>query len=293
MTQFIDWTSIVSNSARSLFTVESRRQHSTGFAVSPTLVLASSRGARSNRVMLAQGAERFEGQVVSRSADRDLALISVEGRSLEPLAFAESRPAVGAPVLRLGRPGETLRATAGIVSVSSDKVWRTAKHSSVEGWLEVDAELPAGFSGGPVVDTQGRVVGLQSRGVWRSPSLLIPAVALQDFVSAKPDAGQRAWLGLDMRPLRLPAEVVALTQEEVGLWVTDVAPKGPARDAGIRFGDTLLHLGDDSVKTLPDLWRYLKQGHVGETIPVKLFRDGKVETVQLKLEARPTSAEQP
>ena len=75
--------------------------------------------------------------------------------------------------------------------------------------------------------------------------------------------------------------------DEIGLVVLSVAKGGPADLAGIRYGDTLLHLGDDTVKTLEDLYGFLRADHVGETVAAKVWRAGKVETFNVTLAAKP------
>ncbi len=77
-----------------------------------------------------------------------------------------------------------------------------------------------------------------------------------------------------------------LTGEDIGLLVTSVEQGGPAAKAGVQFGDTVLHLGDDSVKTLADLYRYLRADHAGEQVPLTYFRDGWVAKVQVTLGGR-------
>src|SRR5207302_7907345 len=98
---------------------------------------------------------------------------------------------------------------------------------------------------------------------------------------------RRSYLGLSMQPVQLPDDVRALTQEEIGLLVIGLEKGGPADKAGILYGDTLLHLGDDTVKTLEDLYAYLRSDHVGQSVPVKLYRQGKVENLQITLGAKP------
>ena len=97
---------------------------------------------------------------------------------------------------------------------------------------------------------------------------------------------RQSHLGLSMQPVQLPEAVRTITDEEIGLQVIGVEVGGPAEKAGILYGDTVLHLGDDSVKTLADLYAYLKSDRVGQTTTVKLYRSGKVERVQVVLGAK-------
>jgi S1-C subfamily serine protease len=98
---------------------------------------------------------------------------------------------------------------------------------------------------------------------------------------------RQGYLGVSMQPVSLPEAVKQATGEEIGLLVIGVEKGGPAEQAGIAYGDTLLHLGDDTVKTLEDLYSYLRSDHVGQQVPVRLWRNGKLETLQLTLGAKP------
>jgi serine protease Do len=108
-------------------------------------------------------------------------------------------------------------------------------------------------------------------------------------LSALEQHGQirKSYLGLSMQPVRLPDDVQKATGEEIGLLVVGLEKGGPADKAGIAYGDTILHLGDANVKTLEDLYAYIRADHVGETVAAKVYRNGKVDTVQITLGARP------
>jgi len=72
-----------------------------------------------------------------------------------------------------------------------------------------------------------------------------------------------------------------------GSSVLDGDPPGPGAASGLRYGDTVLHLGDDSVRTVDDVWRYLRADRAGQTIPIKVWRDSKIETLSVTLAPRP------
>jgi S1-C subfamily serine protease len=182
-----------------------------------------------------------------------------------------------------------VRATLGIVSGRGNKPWRTPRGGEVDRFLESDAAHQPGFSGGPAVGLDGRVLGLSTSGLLRGQSVIIPTPTLRKVIPELEAHGapRQSWLGVQMQPARVPDEVKAATGDEIGLVVLSVTKGGPADQAGIRYGDTLLHLGDENVKTLDDLYAYLRADHVGQTVPALLWREGKALTLDVTLQARP------
>ncbi len=281
---------VVETTGKSVVRVDGgRRRALSGIAWSPHEVITANHGVQQDEVLVGTGEAELKAKVKGRDPTRDLALLEVDG-ALAPAAFDRGEALkVGHLVLQLARPGESVRATSGIVSVLGNKSWRTWRGGEIDRWLEADAPHQPGFSGGPLVGLDGKVLGLVSTGLLRGTSVAVPTSTLQKVVEQLQKHGRvrQAYLGLSMQPVQVPEAVKAATGEEIGLLVIGVEPGGPAEQAGIVYGDTLLHLGDDSVKTLEDLYGYLRGDHVGEKVPVRLWRNGKVETVQLTLGAKP------
>src|SRR5439155_20083713 len=123
----------------------------------------------------------------------------------------------------------------------------------------------------------------------RGTSLTIPVPTVRRVIAQLEAHGQvrKSYIGLSLQPVRLPDDVQKQTGEEIGLLIVGVEKGSPGDKAGIGYGDTVLHLGDDTVKTLEDLYAYLRADHVGQTVPAKVFRNGKVDIVQVTLGARP------
>jgi len=132
------------------------------------------------------------------------------------------------------------------------------------------------------------VIGMTTSAVLRGNSLAIPTKTIRRVVAQFEQHGKvrRSYLGLQLQPVQLPDSVRSSTGEEIGLLVTSVEKDGPADKAGIQYGDTVLHLGDDSVKTLQDLYRYLRADHADQQVPLKFFRNGQVTTSQVTLGGR-------
>lgn len=282
---------VVESTGKSVVQVQAGRRPFSGIAWSAKEVLTVHHGLRHQNgelIIKVDGVE-LKAKVKGSDPATDLALLEVDG-ALTPAAFDDGAALkVGNLVLRLGRPGETVRATAGIVSAQSHKAWRSHRGGEIDRYLESDATHLPGFSGGPLVGLDGKVLGMTSTGLLRGTSLSIPTPTLKRVVAQLQQHGRirQSYLGLSMQPIALPDDVKQATGEEVGLVVVAVEKGGPAELAGIVYGDTVLHLGDATVKTLEDLYAYLRADHAGQQVPVKLFRSGAVQTVQVTLGARP------
>jgi serine protease DegQ len=292
MTPSIDWSEVVAQHQQSVVRIESGGLRFSGFAIEPNLIVTIARGLSSRGVQVGLESAQAQATIVGVDAKSDLAFLSVDGLNLRPVEFITAVPKVGSPCLRLGRPGDTLRATSGIVSVVSNKRWHTPKGADLEAWIESDAPMPGGFSGGPLLLGAGQVAGLQTRGAWRGQAAVIPASNIIASLARARTPQRRSWLGLESRPVRLPKDLASLTNEELGLLVTDVAEDGPAKAAGIQYGDTVLNVGSDDVKSLEDLYAYLQQDHVGQTVPVRILRGAEVKELQVTLQERPKTGGQ-
>ncbi|MFT3708133.1 MAG: trypsin-like peptidase domain-containing protein [Archangium sp.] len=280
---------VVENTGKSVVRVEGGARRSvTGVVWSPKQVVTVARGVRGEEAVVVIDGRELKAKVKGRDETTDVALLELD-EALPAATFDDGAGAkVGQIVLRLGRPGETVRATSGIVSTVGKKSFKSERGGEVDFFLDTDAPHQPGFSGGPLVDLEGRVLGIMTSGVVRGEEIALPTRTLRRVVANLEKHGRvrRSYLGLVMQPVRLPDEVQKSTGEEIGLLVTDVAKDGPAEKGGILYGDTVLHLGDDTVRTLQDLYEYLRADHVDQQIPVKLFRNGQVLTQQVTLGAK-------
>jgi serine protease DegQ len=227
-------------------------------------------------------------ELVGRDPSTDLALLKTEATGLAPLAPAPlDGVKVGHLVLALGHPGRTTRATLGIVSALGDE-WRTHAGGRIHRYLETDADLPPGFSGGPLVDAQGRFLGLLTAAFSRTAAVAIPGETLTRVVNTLREHGgvRRGYLGVGAYPVRLPQHLWALAGAETGLIFLSVDPDGPAHRAGLLLGDVLVSLGGRSLEGVEDLLGYLADEKVGTTVPAKVLRAGEPREVSLTIGKR-------
>ena len=287
----MDFSSVVESTGKSIVRVEGRRSRpSSGVVWAPNRVVtvAHAIDRESDIVVGVEGAE-YKATLKGRDGGTDLALLEVEGTLSVPQLDDGAGVKVGQPALLLARPGETVRATSGIISARGNKPWRTPRGGELDRYLESDAAHQPGWSGGALVAADGKVLGITSTGLLRGTSLTIPVPTVRRVVAQLEQHGKvrRSWIGLSLQPVRLPDDVRQQTGEEVGLLVVGVEKGGPAEKAGIGYGETVLHLGDDTVKTLEDFYLWMRQDRVGQTVPARVYRGGKVDTVQVTLGARP------
>jgi S1-C subfamily serine protease len=217
--------------------------------------------------------------VAGRDQSSDLAVLKVAGGGLIPAAWAhQTEVAVGALALALGRARE-LAATNGVISAVGGAWERGEGRRAFERLIATDAPLFPGFSGGPLVDTSGRVLGLLSSHLGRGQSLAIPYEELERIVTSLQTHGRvrSGYLGIGAQAVELPAALRrshGLTQERALLLVT-VDETGPAGQAGITIGDIVLSLGGQPVQGLDDLRARLSPDTVGQPLTARLLRGGE------------------
>jgi serine protease DegQ len=216
--------------------------------------------------------------LVGRDPGTDLALLKVEGLSAPAMPRSEVgdlRP--GQIVLAIGRPG-SLKATFGTISAVSSS-WRGWRGSEIEHLIQTNAPLYPGFSGGPLVDVEGRVVGMNSwvfgRGDGRAIAMDVAERVVQSLLSD--GRIKRPYLGIGTQEVPLPETVKAKVKQDSGLLVVAVEPQSPADQAGLMQGDTLLALDGTITSSLDELYSGLRMIKVGSTQTMKVVRAGELK----------------
>jgi S1-C subfamily serine protease len=194
---------------------------------------------------------------------------------------------VGHLVFALGRPGRSLRATGGIVSAFGES-WRTPSGGTVDFYLETDASLPAGFSGGPLLNAAGEVLGMNTSTVPRGVGTTIPVSTIQRIADSILSHGRvrRAYLGVNTYPVPLPEVVRREEDQPAGLLVTEVEAGSPADQAGLYLGDVLLAIDGAALQDLEDLMAALSEDRAGRSVTIRLLRGGKRREMKVTLGER-------
>jgi serine protease Do len=237
----------------------------------------------------APGAARATGTVAGIDTALDLALIHVATGDIEPVGWASDGAGLGAAVIALANPGgQGLRATLGFVA-AIDRSYRGPRGRLVAGALEHTAALPRGSGGGPLLDLEGRVLGLNAVRVHGGLILTLPgpAVAERAALLGRAETGEPPQLGVAIvspgvaRRLR---QAVGLPERD-GLLVQEVAPGSPADRALIREGDLIVAAAETPVDGVDDLYAALDRVPAGGTIDLRVVRGVEEHDVAVSLGA--------
>jgi serine protease Do len=257
-----------------------------GVVVAPGQVLTVAHVLRGDEVAVTLAGEVVEGRVLGADADRNVALLAVDTGEIEPVAWADEAPSPGAPVLALANPGgRGLRTTFGLVS-STGRGFRGPRGRRVDGTIEHTAPLPRGSSGGPLVDVDGRLLGLNAVRRDGGFILALPAdSALRRRVDelARGEVGDRPRLGVALAPPRVARRLrsaVGLTERD-GLLVRAVVDGSPAARAGLERGDLLVGAGDRDLASMDDLFDALDGA--GDELAVTVVRGAEERELRVSL----------
>lgn len=237
---------------------------------------------------LADG-QTVSASLVGRDPTTDLAVLRAQSKDLAPPALADGDGLqVGHLVLALGRPGEAVRATLGIVSALGN-IWHTPAGGSLDRYLQTDVVMYPGFSGGPLVDVNGHVLGLNTSALLRGVSMAIPSQTISRVVNEIIAHGRirRGYLGVGSQPVRLPPTVADKIGQETGILLVSIAENGPAQEHGLHLGDTIVSLAGGPVHSMDDLMALLSGDRIGTTVPVQIVRGGQLLEISLKIGERP------
>jgi serine protease Do len=234
----------------------------------------------------------YKAKVVGTDSKTDVALLKVDGRSDFPyVAFADAVPQVGDWVLAVGNPyglGGTV--TAGIVSARG----RDIGTSPYDDFIQIDAPVNKGNSGGPAFDETGKVVGVTT--AIYSPSggsvgigFAIPADTVKSVVAQLKETGAvtRGWIGVQVQPVTQDIADSLGLQKAEGALVDELQPDGPASKAGIKPGDVIQSISAEAVKDARDLAKKIAGIPPGQTATLGIFSDGSEKAVQLTVAKMP------
>ncbi len=222
-----------------------------------------------------------EATLIGRDPTTDLALLKVAGSGLKSPAWGDTDGAalsVGHLVVALGRPGQDVQATLGMISALGDS-WRTPAGGRIDRYMHIDIVMYPGFSGGPLVNAAGQVVGLNTSALLRNMNLTIPVSTVNQVAAMLRDHGRvrRGFLGVSTQPVRLPEELMGEFEQETGLLLTEVEPGSPANQGGLILGDTIVSLGGEQMRQHDDLLLLLTPDQIGKSVAVRLLRGGQIQ----------------
>ena len=237
----------------------------------------------------------LEGDVIGRDADTDLAIVRVSrgDASFEWAELADSRTIrVGQVAVAIGNPyGFHHTVTSGVVSALG-RTLRSTSGRLMDDVIQTDAALNPGNSGGPLVNTRGEVIGINTATILPAQGICF-AIASNTarFVASKllrDGKIRRSYLGLAGQTVPVPRAIARANQLAIssGVFVTSIEPKSPAADAGLRDGDVIVAIESDAVSAVDDLHRLLDEARIGAATRVAILRGGAKRRVTVVPEER-------
>ena len=231
--------------------------------------------------------------LAGRDPSTDLAILKLAGDATLPLPEITDASSVKLAnlVLALGRSWRgNLVASLGIIGGLSGE-WGTWRGGKIAQHIRLDLELYSGFSGGPLVDAQGKVVGINTRGVARGRAVTIPVTTVNRVVDELLEKGHiaRPYLGLAMQPVAVPEPLRNKLKSGAtgGLIVVHVEPSGPADRAGVLLGDVLVELQGKALESLESVQQVLSSVKVDDKIKATVLRAGSPTELVVELQDRP------
>jgi serine protease Do len=262
-----------------------------GFIIHPDGLIVTNNHVVENatdiRVKLEDGKE-FKATVVGRDPKTDLALIKIDAKNLQAAPFGDSEKLeVGEPVMAIGNPfGLDATVTTGIVSAKG----RVIGEGPYDDFIQTDASINRGNSGGPLINVNGEVVGINtaifsptggSVGIgFATP--INQAKAILPQLQAKGSV-TRAWLGVSIQQVTPEIAKTLGLPDPKGALVAEVLADSPAQKAGLKQGDVIVEFDGKGVKSSTELPRIVAATPVGKTVTLKVLRDGKETPVQATL----------
>ena len=236
---------------------------------------------------------KTEARVIGKDPKTDLALIKIETkRPLNAVKFGDSdKIRVGDWVLAIGNPfGLGSSVTAGIVSAKS----RDIESGPYDSFIQTDASINQGNSGGPMFNLQGEVIGISSAifsttGASQGVGFAIPANLAGWVISQLKEHGEvkRGWIGIKIQP-NTPeiADSLGISANQ-GVVVSGITEQGPAQKAGLQAGDIVLSFNRQPIDNTKNLSRLIAETKIGTPAPIEIWRSGQKQTLTVPIELMP------
>jgi S1-C subfamily serine protease len=273
-----------------------RRMPASGVAFAADLILTANHVVEYDEdisVTLPDGSE-VPAKLVGRDPGTDLAVLRLERAAATPAETAADAK-VGQFVLALGRPTtKGIEASLGVISAINGPVH--TPQGMLDRFYRTDTTPYPGFSGGPLVDAEGKIVGLNTSGFGRGMTITIPSGLAWKVAEqlAKHGSIKRGYLGIRSQPVEIPsAAQKALKREQAtGLLIIGVETESPAEKASLTVGDILVGFEDHPITDHDELFAYLAGDVVGKVSTFEILRGGQPQPMKISIEERPSAPEE-
>ena len=226
--------------------------------------------------------ETANAAIAGRDPATDLVALKFKGNADVASRADANALRVGALVLAVGRPGRAVTASFGIVSAIAEG-WRTWQGSRVERAVRLDLAIYDGYSGGPLLDASGAVLGVNNSALARGMPMALPAGVVDRVVDELLQRGhvRRPFIGVAIQPVTLSPAIVNRERlaHDTALLLTSIAEGSPADRAGLFVGDVLLEADGKALRRPIDLLDALDSAPAGASVAIKLMRGGAQSTV--------------
>lgn len=237
---------------------------------------------------------KFEAQLIGSDEKTDLAVIKIEATGLPTLEIANSDEAeIGEWVLAVGNPLDlTSTVTAGIISAKGRSLQLLPDRDAIEAFIQTDAAVNPGNSGGALVDAEGRLLGINTAiatrtGMFQGYSFAIPVNLvlriIEDIVAY--GSFQRAFLGVTIYPLDAESAEDLEVELSQGVVIDELVDGGSAQYAGLLPRDIIVQVNERVIRDVPELTEIVGRSKVGDVLDVKVIRKGKTVTVPVRMRA--------
>jgi S1-C subfamily serine protease len=241
--------------------------------------------------VLLDGGRAVSGKLAGRDPSTDIAVLRIEEVSSGAPELGDSTSLrLGHLVLALGRTRRgDLVASSGIIGGISGE-WRNRRGGQLDQHIRLDLALYPGFSGGPLLNARGEVIGVNTRGLGHGRAVTVPVATVNRVVEQLLEKGHiaRPYLGIAMQPVEVPENMRSKLPAEmrVGLLVMHVENSGPAEKAGVMLGDVLFEVGGKTVEHVDAIQDSLATAKIGEVLQIRLIRAGEIKAVSVALGER-------
>lgn len=295
-----DVSGAIARAAQSVVAVDARRRAtSSGVHWREGIVVTADHTVKRDSeisLTLPDGRE-VPAELAGRDSSLDIAILRFDGAGLRTADFASPDDlAVGRLAIAIARSDdEGVAATLGVVSALGGP-WRTWHGGRVDRLIRPDLNIYPGFSGGPLIDGSGAVIGMNTAGLSRQTALTVPVATIERVVAQLLKRGKmaRGYLGVGMQQVRLPDAIRERLHVKAGeaVIVLSVEPGGPAERAGVFIGDVLVSLDDQRIEDVHDVLAFLSDDVAGRTVRASIIRAGALAEVAIAVGERPADEDE-